>query len=342
MDPIGIALIGGGIFAKMEHMPGIMKCPSLSLKAIYSRSLKSAKNTATLNTKGEVDLYSSDSGEGKSYEDLLLRKDISAVIIALPISAQPEFIDQSLKAGKHVLAEKPIAPDVAAAKKLVDTASKNGVTFSLAENYRFIPKYIYAAEQAKKLGNVDHFNVKFMCLLPPDNLWYSTPWRGQAQYQGGPLLDGGVHYAAATRLFLHGDSSAASVSALTSLTQKHLPPADTVNALVKTKSGTSGTVQFSFGSQIDASEWDFGLERGTVKVSGNTVIVKPASGEAVVKEFPETSGVSEEIASWAEGLVSGKQNPLQSAEEGMADVEFVEIMLRSAEKDGAPMKYSLQ
>jgi hypothetical protein len=143
-------------------------------------------------------------------------------------------------------------------------------------------------------------------------------------------------------LFLQGDSSAASVSALTSLTQKHLPPADTVNALVKTKSGTSGTVQFSFGSQIDASEWDFGLERGTVKVSGNTIIVKPAGGEAVVKEFIETSGVSEEIAAWAEGLVSGKQNPLQSAEEGMADVEFVEIMLRSAEKDGAPMKYSLQ
>ncbi|KAM0435843.1 hypothetical protein ACHAPT_002734 [Fusarium lateritium] len=341
MDPVGIALIGGGMFAKMEHMPGIMKCSSLSLKAIYSRSLKSAKDTATLNTKNRVDLYSSDSGEGKSFGDLLLRQDISAVIIALPISAQPKFIEQALNAGKHVLAEKPIAPDVATAKKLIDTASKNGVTFSLAENYRFMPKFTYAAEQAKKLGKVNHFSVKSLCLMPPDNLWYSTPWRGQPQYQGGPLLDGGVHYAAATRLFLQGDSKAASVSALTSLTQEYLPPADTVNALVKTKSGASGTVQFSFGSHIEASEWDFGLERGAVKLSGDTITVKPANSKETVKEFPQTSGVSEEITAWAEGLVSGKQNLLQSAQEGMADVEFVEVMLRSSEKDGMPMKYGL-
>jgi predicted dehydrogenase len=76
---IGIALIGSGIFAKEEHLPAIQNTPSLSLKAVYSRSLKSAK---TLSEKlSDVDLYSDDQ-DGKKFEDLLKRNDINGVIIA--------------------------------------------------------------------------------------------------------------------------------------------------------------------------------------------------------------------------------------------------------------------
>lgn len=319
-----------------------MKCDTLSLKAVYSRTLKSVKTTAALSTKGDVDMYSSDSGEGKLFQDLLRRKDISAVIIALPIATQPHFVEQALKAGKHVLAEKPIAPDVATAKKLLDTASSCEVSYSVAENYRFIPKFIYAAEQANKLGKVNHFSIRVFTFMEPDNFWYETDWRRNPQHQGGPLLDGGVHYAAATRLLLQGDSKADIVSAFTTLTQEYLPPIDTVNAIIKTRSGASGTVQCSFGSRMEAFEWDIGFEGGSLNLSGDTVTVRPVSGEVTVKKFSETSGVAEEIAAWAESLTRREPNPRQSAEEAMADVEFLEIMFRSGEKDGSPMKYSLQ
>lgn len=76
---IGIALIGSGIFAKEEHLPAIQATPSLSLKAVYSRSLKSAKELSE--KLSDVDLYSDDS-EGKNYDDLLKRDDIKAVVIA--------------------------------------------------------------------------------------------------------------------------------------------------------------------------------------------------------------------------------------------------------------------
>lgn len=51
-------------------------------------------------------LYSEDSEEGKSLDDLLARSDIKAVTIALPIKNQPEYIKKALLAGKHVLSEK--------------------------------------------------------------------------------------------------------------------------------------------------------------------------------------------------------------------------------------------
>ncbi|CAM1501169.1 Fc.00g103310.m01.CDS01 [Cosmosporella sp. VM-42] len=347
MATVGVAIIGGGIFAKTEHLPAVLKCDHLSLKAIYSRSLKSAEDTAALNTKGAIDLYSADSGAGKTYQDLLSREDIAAVIIALPIVSQPGYIEAALAAGKHVLAEKPLAKDVARGKKLIEyyteIAKKNNSTFAIAENVRFMPAFTYAAEEARKLGKVNHFTVRVFSWMKQDAKWVGTEWRRKPEYQGGFLLDGGVHHAAATRLLLGGDSNKAeSVRALTSLTHEYLAPIDTVNAIIKTKSGTSGTFQVSSGSLINAFEWDFGFENGTVKVVNDTVIVKPLDGEEVVKDFARTSGVSEEVAAWGEGIVTATPNPLQSPVEALADLELMEQMFNSGDQDGAQLKYELQ
>jgi len=75
----GVALIGSGIFAKEEHLPAIQATQLLSLKAIYSRSLKSAKTLSE--NLSDVELYSDDS-DGKKYDDLLKRDDIKGVVIA--------------------------------------------------------------------------------------------------------------------------------------------------------------------------------------------------------------------------------------------------------------------
>lgn len=44
MAPIGIALLGSGIFAHDEHKPAINACKDFELKAVYSRTKKSAEN----------------------------------------------------------------------------------------------------------------------------------------------------------------------------------------------------------------------------------------------------------------------------------------------------------
>jgi predicted dehydrogenase len=347
-QPVGVAIIGGGIFAKTEHLPAVLKSDLLSLKAIYSRSLKSAQETADLVTKDDVkpDLYSSDAGEGKDYRDLLKRDDVAAVIIALPITSQPEYIEAALAAGKHVLAEKPIAKDVASGKKLIDfyknVSSEKNVTFAVAENYRFRDPFTYAAAEAAKLGNVTQFSIKAMSLMAQENKYYKTAWRTKPEYQGGFLLDGGVHHAAATRLFLAGASRPESVRAYTTQTQEFLPPIDTTMAIIKTKSGGIGTFQLSSGSLLSAFEWDVACERGTVKVLGEKVTIKPTGGDETTKEFERGSGVAEEVAAWAKALVAGKPDPLQAPEEALADLEFMEKIFRSGEQDGAPQTYELQ
>lgn len=292
------------------------------------------------------DLYSSDSGVGKTYHDLLLRDDVHAVIIALPILTQPEYIEAALTAGKHVLAEKPIAANVTAAQKLLDFVSKlpkPAATLSIAENFRFIPSLAYAREEGSKFGRVTHFSIRIFSHMKEETKWYKTEWRAKPGYQGGFLLDGGVHHAAASRLFLNGsNNAAATVYAFTDQVQAHLPPIDTVNAIIQTRSGASGSFQHSAGTNLKAFDWDIGYEEGTVRAVGETVTVTPVDGEPVVKVFTRTTGVAEEVQAWAAGIVDGIPNQLQSVEEALADLEFLEKMFRSGEQGGAPQKYEFQ
>ncbi|GJN69972.1 oxidoreductase family, NAD-binding Rossmann fold protein [Purpureocillium lilacinum] len=364
-SPIGVAIIGGGLFVKEQHLPAVLACRSLALRAIYSRSLKSAESTAALipglvaaaaaeagqtqQQQPHVDLYSEDSDPGRALVDVLSRDDISAVIIALPILAQPAVVEAALAAGKHVLAEKPIAKDVPAAKALIASyhaqraATSGRCTLSIAENFRFIPRFAYAAEAAARMGRVTHFSVKVMSHMRPDNKYYQTAWRQEPGYQGGFLLDGGVHHAAAARLFLRGEANrAATVRAATDLVQPGLPPIDTVAAVVRTAGGATGTFLHSAGTLMEAFEWDVACEGGWVRSAGETVTVKPKDGEKTERVFERTSGVKDEVAAWANGIARGEPNPLQSPEEALADLEFLEKMFVSGERDGELGRYELQ
>lgn len=145
----------------------------LSLKAIYSRSLASARSAADLvpASHAPVELFAEDAGPGRAFADVLARPDVAGVIVALPIAAQARFIEAALRAGKHVLAEKPVGPDVEGARRLI-TAYRGEISgggervfWSVAEQFRYLPKYVWAAEQARTLGKVIgfHFRVFQLC-----------------------------------------------------------------------------------------------------------------------------------------------------------------------------------
>lgn len=76
-------------------------------------------------------------------EHLLSDKEIDAVMLVLPISKQPELIIKALKAGKHVLSEKPVGKDVETARKLIEEYEKDykpkGLIWRVAESKPYFP-----------------------------------------------------------------------------------------------------------------------------------------------------------------------------------------------------------
>ncbi|KAI4960621.1 hypothetical protein J4E86_002246 [Alternaria arbusti] len=336
---IGVAIIGSGIFAKEEHLPAIQDTPSLSLKAVYSRSLKSAK--ALSEKLSDVELYSDDQ-DGKKFEDLLKRDDVEGVVIALPILAQPDYIKKALAAGKHVFAEKPIAKDLATARELLtwtQDSSNTSAVYTVAENFRFIDSYVWGSEQVASLGRILTFRVRVAAMVSAGSKYYETEWRKKPDHQGGFVLDGGVHFVAATRLLLQGGGrKIKKVSAFTAQLQKHLPPVDTLNATMQLDNDASGTLSICFGTTDTGSEYLVACEKGTVHVARGKVTITRDGKDPETKEFPdEGNGVSQEIKAWAKSLEQGKRNEMQSPEEALKDLEILESCLKSGEQGGKPI-----
>ncbi|KAJ5390180.1 uncharacterized protein N7496_001248 [Penicillium cataractarum] len=339
---IGVALIGGGIWAREEHLPAILASEHLELKAIYSRSLKSAEDTAKASGK-QVELYSEDSKQG--YNEVLGREDVDAVIIAvlrLPIVSQGGYVSAALKAGKHVLSEKPVAESVAEAESLVkwyreDIEPQKKATWSVAENFRYLNSFSYAREKVQGLGKIIGFRVKVYGNIQQDGKFFNTDWRKVPTHQGGFLLDGGVHYTAGLRYLLGPDTFITRLSAFTTLLKEHLPPVDTVDAILKANTGIQGTFQLSNGTTLVGPEWTIGCENGSVSVENSKITVRTLDGKEDVQIIEdERTGVPPEVRQWGEALAAGKVNPKQSPSQALADLELLELMLRSGAKDGQP------
>ncbi|KAJ5690598.1 hypothetical protein N7462_004990 [Penicillium macrosclerotiorum] len=338
---VGVAIVGSGHFAKEQHLPAVQSATNLELKAIYSRSLKSAE--ALAGGDSSVDLYSDDSGSDKSFADLLARTDIGAVIIALPILVQPEFIKQALLAGKHVLSEKPIAKDVATAQDLLQWYRTNIDTtkffWAVGENYRYLTKFLFAAEKVREMGKIRHFRANVHSLVKPDNKYYLTAWRKTPEYQGGFLLDGGVHMIAGLRMILGSTEPITAVSAQSQQQQSYLPPVDTVDAVVQTRSGAKGLVSLSWGSPFSDNIFEFACEKGVVTMHFDGVTVNGVDHHIAF----DGKGVVPEVAEFADAIVNGRPvEKRQSPEEALADLEVLEQMLQSGEKEGERVKLHLQ
>ncbi|KAI9733438.1 MAG: hypothetical protein M1834_003522 [Cirrosporium novae-zelandiae] len=369
-DQVGIAILGAGIFASEAHLPAILANSHLILKAVYSRSKKSTEALVALakGAEGSIDIYSDDGGDGKKLEDLLTRKDIKGVVIALPIPNQPAYIKKALQSGKHVLSEKPIAPSLSETRDLMTWydsarwrfAGARSSTWSVAENFRFIPQFVRGAEEVRKLGRVLGFRVQVTQVVDLEggsNKYAETEWRRKADFEGAWVLDGGVHFVAGLRALLLGDADEeqargrggdqiASVCAVTGRLRRDLGDVDTVDALLKTRNGVSGTFTVSYGMDALDDGWMVICEKGVVRIKRNKVLL----GEEVVfdagngNEALEAPGVKEELEAWAEGLRKGdvSMDPRLSTEEAIADLEVLESCLKSGKNGGTHVQMRLQ
>jgi len=100
-QPVRIAIIGAGIFARDAHIPAMLELGNtFEIVAICSRREESARELAE-KLPNKADVYT-------DAAQLLAREDIEAIDILLPISTMPSMVEQALAAGKHVISEKPI------------------------------------------------------------------------------------------------------------------------------------------------------------------------------------------------------------------------------------------
>ncbi|KZP29864.1 oxidoreductase family protein [Athelia psychrophila] len=255
--PVGIAVLGAGLFATLAHLPAIAslgrETPVL-LKAVYSRSERSAQNLAATASElklGKPAVYH-DGDASANLDTLLGRSDISAVIVALPITQLPGVIIEALAAGKHVLSEKPVAPDVKTGAMLLATYNSQhkpkGLKWRVAENFEAEPGFRAAGKAIRdgKIGKVICFSSRVVDYIDKTSPCYLAPWRNIPDHQGGFVLDIGVHSAAVLRVIL--PSPITHISGFASLNKDYLAPHDTIHTIMRCADGSQGIFELSFAA----------------------------------------------------------------------------------------------
>src|SRR5262245_18454880 len=126
-----LGLIGTGVAAQKLYLPAFRSLEKkLEVTACTNRTRKKAAEYARLAGIPRV-LDTAD--------DLIASPDVDAVLISLPIDAQPELEKRALAASKPVISEKPMAPSVKEGKKLVAATARASVPWLVGENFAFMP-----------------------------------------------------------------------------------------------------------------------------------------------------------------------------------------------------------
>ncbi|KIM36263.1 hypothetical protein M413DRAFT_449312 [Hebeloma cylindrosporum] len=359
---IGIAILGAGIFAKEAHLPALSALgeSAPTLKAVYSRSEKSSRDLAAaggaaLKLNEPPSIYH-DGDPSTDLDALLARVDITAVIVVLPITLQPSIVLKALAAGKHVLSEKPVAPDVEQGHNLISTYRQEyqpkGLIWRIAENYEAEPGIRKAGEviRSGKIGKVILFKAVVVNHIDKESKWYKTSWRTVPDYQGGFLLDGGVHTVAALRIML--PHAWTHLTGFASLNKGYLEPHDTIHTVAKAGDHFHGILEMTFASptsskpqadQFVITGTEGWLSLNEVEVPGEDGPVMRITVRSVVKtegkpeeekedviDVPASKGVSVELRSFFDAI-AGKDDGLGlgDPQAALGDVAFIQAALNS-------------
>jgi scyllo-inositol 2-dehydrogenase (NADP+) len=124
-SPIRTAVIGYGLAGRVFHCPFVSAIPGLELSVIVQRTGDTAAATYPQATIV------------RSVDDALNDPSIDLVVVATPNSSHVELAKAALRAGKHVVVDKPLAPTSAEARELIDLAKAQGKVLAPFHNRRF-------------------------------------------------------------------------------------------------------------------------------------------------------------------------------------------------------------
>ena len=165
-DHIQIAVIGAGGMGQADANTAI-KIPGVKLIAacdLYDGRLDAAKK-----------LYGNDIFTTRNYQEILLRKDIDAVIVATPDHWHKDISVDAMNSGKSVYCEKPMTHDVTEGRAVVDAQTRNKVVFQVGSQ----GVSSLGNEKAKELlaeGAIGQLNYAegFWARNSPEGAWQYT------------------------------------------------------------------------------------------------------------------------------------------------------------------------
>ncbi|WJH33715.1 Gfo/Idh/MocA family oxidoreductase [Paenibacillus sp. CC-CFT747] len=236
--PIRMGVIGCGDIAVSRHIPTIHAHPDAMLLAVCDADPSRAETVASQYPMASVE---------KDYKELLARNDIEAVIVATPPWVTPVITREALRAGKHVLCEKPMAVDGDTARLVQETERETGKRVQVGFTYRHGPllESLRSWIRDGRLGSPLVFRLGIF-----DEVWdpeghpehYERLFR--TMQHGSPSVHDGAHVAD----FLHflAESKVASVESYGLKTRPEFPTSNYDISVIRFENGDMAKVEIGW------------------------------------------------------------------------------------------------
>ena len=270
-------VVGIGDITRKRVLPAILAEPRSRLYALLTRDLRKAE--AYPGAVAFTDL-------GEALRD----PEIDAVYVASPVAMHAKQTIASLRAGKHVLCEKPVALDFAQAESMAVVARESGRLLGIAYYRRLYPKLMRARQLIAEgaIGQPVLVEANYHGWLEsPERGWLKDP----ALAGGGPLYDVGSHRIDACN-FLFGKPLRA--TGLLSNALHALAVEDSATTLIEYAGGVHAVVDVRWNSRIQRDQFRVVGVEGEISLdplNGPSLRLLSSDGKLTEEQLPAHANV---------------------------------------------------
>ncbi len=275
-----------------------------------------------------------------SYEALLADPDVDAVYIPLPNHLHAEWTIAALRAGKHVLCEKPLAMTADDAQRMVDEARDTGRHLMEAFMYRHHPTWVAALDlvASGRIGT-----------LTAVQSWFSyfnddaANIRNVLEYGGGALFDIGCYSVNLSRMLFGGEPQRVAAS----LRRDPSSGVDVLTSAILDFEGGIATFTCSTRTETDQRVDIYGTTgRISIEIPFNIPPDRPTRVRVVaggdppvapaidVVEFPSADPYGVEFERFATAVLDGGPTPVPP-EDAVANLRVIEAIFAAADQGTA-------
>ena len=311
MKKVGVAVVGTGFWGK-NHARGYSELESTELVAICDVNRERAKAVAD---QFGVKAYTS------SFR-MLKNEDVEAVSVCTWSTKLAKEALKALKAGKHVLVEKPMATYTRQAEKLLEVAEENGLHLTVGFLMRFIPglQHVREAVENKRIGELVCATAKRVSQWP------------ERIGDVGVVKDTAIHDIDVMR-YISGEDPIGVYAKTGSM--KHRKFEDYAQIMLTYEDGKSAFIE---------SNWLTPYKTRTLTVTGSEAIMRldymtqelwiEDPKENVQPRYPWQEPLKLELQHFAD-CITEKKKPMITGVDGLKALQIAEAALRSSAKNKA-------
>ena len=320
-----VRIVGLGDISQEAMMPGIAHTGNSEVTALVTGDGAKAKALAEAYKVSAIYEYA-------QFDQMLSYGVVDAIYLATPNWRHAEFAVPALKAGVHVLLEKPMEISVAKCNEILAAQKSSGAKLMIAYRLHFEPATLSILDlvRAGRLGQIRFFSSSFSQNVKPDN------HRALSGVEAGPVFDMGPYPINAVRNLFGAEPI--EVSAIGS---RH--PEAGLGAHFDDTVAVSMRFPEDRLAQFIVSYVGSGLDSYTVVGTEGSIAASPAyiynagleydltpGPDKLHETFKHTDQFGGEMKYFSNCILEGL-DPEPDGEEGMLDVRVVEAIVRALE-----------